>query len=118
MLSLSSAREDLLVVAHPVNSLFSVHGEYRGRNAAFGDGMLADGTEGFSWRLGKSGRNRPGEFDYSMVNYLLAGSCSPRASSWSCRIEAFLQSGLHTHLRGLGRSGGLLCSFWLEAEDR
>ena len=84
----------------------------------FGDGMLADGTEGVSWRVGESGRRRPGEFGDPVVNHLLAGRGGPRASPWPCRVEAVLQSGRHPHLRSLGRSGGLLCRFWIEAEDR
>ncbi len=114
-LYMSPAPEDLLFVAHPVNPILSVHGGGRSGDSVFGDGVLADGTERLSWRIGGSG---PGEFGYPVVNYLLAGSCGPRASPWTCRVEAVLQSGWHTHLRSLGRSGGLLRSFWLKAEDR
>ena len=113
--SLSEPPEDLLFVTHPINPLLSIHGECRGRDTAFGDGMLADGTERLLWSLAGSG---PGEFGYSVVNYLLAGRCGPRASPRPCRVEAVLHSGQHPQLRSLGRNGDLLCSLWLEAQDR
>jgi len=82
-----SAPQDLLFIAHPVDPLLSIHGRCRDGNSAFGDGVLADGTEGFSWCVVGSG---PGEFGYPVVNYLLVGSSAPGASPWPCRVEAVL----------------------------
>jgi hypothetical protein len=54
-LSVSEAPQDLLFVTHPVNPLLSVHGRCGDGDAAFGDGVLAEGTEGFSWRADETG---------------------------------------------------------------
>ena len=82
-----SAPQDLLFIAHPVDPLLSIHGRCRDGNSAFGDDLLAEGTEGFSWRLGGGG---PGESGHPVADCLLVGSSAPGASPWPCRVEAVL----------------------------
>ena len=76
-LYMSPAPEDLLFVAYPVNPLLSIHGGCRNRDSAFGDGVLADGTERLSWCIGGSG---PGESGHPVADQLLAGCRGPGAS--------------------------------------
>jgi len=104
----SEAPEDLFFVADPVNSLFSVHGGCRDRDVAFGEGVLGEGAEGFSWRLGVGGS---GQFGHSVADYLLAGGRDPGASAWASGAEAILPSGGDTspeESRDLGGGGRLL----------
>ena len=47
--SLSEPPEELLFIAHPINSLLSVHRRCRVGDAAFGDGVLAERAKGLLW---------------------------------------------------------------------
>lgn len=116
-LSLSEAPEDLLLVAHPVNPLLSVHGERHGGDTSFRSGVLADGREGVSRGLVGGGS---GELGHSVAGYLLVGSRGPGAWPWAWRPEATLRSGRHTDSGKspwMAGSSGLLCCFRLRAED-
>ena len=79
----------------------------------------------FGWSRGEFA----GSYTAMMVAYApgaffagrLAGSRGPGAWPWPCRVEAAFQSGWHTYLKqswSLGGGGGLLCSFWFEAQHR
>ena len=115
---MSSSPRDLLFVTDPVNSILSVHGECRNRDASFGDGVLSDGAEGFLWCLGGG---RSGESGHPVADCLLVGGRHPWASPWPSGVEAVLPSGRHTHFEQRWNMGGgeaLLYGFWLKAEDR
>jgi hypothetical protein len=106
---------DLFLATNPIDSLFSVHGQCRHRDAAYGFSKLADESKGFLWcdTVSASG------WRYNPVpGFLLAGRGCTGTSAWACHVEAILRPELcaqHRRDWAVGEGGQLLSGFRLEA---